>query len=319
MNVRFHFLMLMTLLFSGCGSARFHSDQPALPFEAVDYTFAMTSGTVNGVHLAWHDSGGDGPVVVLVHGLASNAGFWRANLHALADAGMRVIAVDLPGYGKSGKSFATPYGMAFYARTIDALLERLGIARATVAGHSMGGQIAMTMVLAGSTRVTRLILLSPAGIERFGDGEGRWMKGAMTPAFVMETPEDRVRANLAANFFEWRDDLEWMVEERVRMAKDPAFERFAYAVSRCVAAMIDEPVWQRLAEIRLPVLILAGENDNLIPNPYLHGGRTRGVMEEGLAQIPSARLEMIPDAGHMIQLERPDAVNAVMISFLRDR
>ena len=83
--------------------------------------------------------------------------------------------------------------------------------------------------------------------------------------------------------------------------------------------MIDEPVWQRLAEIRLPVLILAGENDNLIPNPYLHGGRTRGVMEEGLAQIPSARLEMIPDAGHMIQLERPDAVNAAMISFLRDR
>jgi pimeloyl-ACP methyl ester carboxylesterase len=133
----------------------------------------------------------------------------------------------------------------------------------------------------------------------------------------METPEDRVRANLAANFFEWRDDLEWRVEERVRMAKDPAFERFAYAVSRCVAAMIDEPVWQRLSDIHVPVLVLAGEKDNLIPNPYLHGGCTRDVMEEGLVALPSARLEMIPDAGHMIQLERPDLVHRAMIAFLK--
>ena len=310
-------LLLMAILLSGCGSARFYYDQPALLFEDIDYGFAMTTATVNGVPLAWHDSGGAGPVVVLVHGLASNAGFWRANVHELAAAGMRVVVVDLPGYGKSGKSYATPYGMDFYARTIEALLERLGIARATVAGHSMGGQIAMTLVLAGSTRVDRLILLSPAGIERFGDGEGRWMKGAMTPAFVLETPEDRVRANLAANFFHWRDDLEWMVEERVRMAKDPAFERFAYAVSRCVAAMIDEPVWQRLSDIHVPVLVLAGEKDNLIPNPYLHGGCTRDVMEEGLALLPSARLEMVPDAGHMIQLERPGIVNTAMIAFLK--
>lgn len=307
------------LMITGCSSARFYHNEPALLFSNIDYGFPTTQGTVNGVGMAWHDSGGDGPAVLLVHGLASNAGFWRYNVPALAAEGFRVIAVDLPGYGKSDKAYGTPYGMGFYATTLDALLEKLGIASATVAGHSMGGQIAMTMVLQGSTRVQRLILLSPAGIERFDDGEGRWLAGAVTPAFVINTPEDRIRTNLTANFYTWRDELEWMVEERVRMAKDPEFERFAYVVSRCVTAMIEEPVWQKLDRLALPILVLAGENDNLIPNPYLHGGTTRGVMEEGIARFPSAELHMIPCAGHMIQIEKPDVVNEVMVSFIRNR
>ncbi len=312
-------ILLVIAMISGCSSARFYYDAPPLAFEDIDYSFSTTSGVVNGVEMAWHDSGGDGPAVVLIHGLASNAGFWRYNVAPLAAAGLRVIAVDLPGYGKSAKAYATPYGMHFYAQTVDALLAKLNIQHAVVAGQSMGGQIAMTMVLQGSTRVSRLILLSPAGIEAFKDGEGRWMKDAVSPAFVVNTPEDRVRANLSANFYCWNDELEWMVEERVRMAKDPAFERFAYVVSRCVAAMIDEPVWQKLGELRLPVLVMAGEKDNLIPNPYLHGGTTRDVMEAGVAQMPSARLMMIPRAGHMIQIEKHEAVNDAIIAFLKEK
>ncbi|MFA6234943.1 MAG: alpha/beta hydrolase [Bacteroidota bacterium] len=317
MKIHLSPILLLAIMITGCGSARFYYDAPPLAFEDIEYGFPMTSGTVNGVQMAWHDNGGNGPVVLLVHGLASNAGFWRSNVPALAASGARVIAVDLPGYGKSAKAFATPYGMGFYAETLDALLQKLGVSKAVIAGHSMGGQIAITMVLRGSTRVDRLLLLSPAGIERFKDGEGRWLKDAVSPTFVINTPEDRVRANLSSNFYCWRDDFEWMVEERVRMAKDPAFERFAYAVSRSVAAMVDEPVWQNIDRIRVPVLVLAGEKDNLIPNPYLHGGTTRGVMEEGVARMPSARLQMIPDAGHMIQIERPDIVNEAMISFLK--
>ncbi len=309
-------ILIVTLMITGCGSAQFYYDAPPLAFEDIDYGFPMKSGTVNGVQMAWHDSGGKGPVVVLVHGLASNAGFWRYNVPALTSAGMRVIAVDLPGYGKSAKAYGTPYGMHFYAATLDALLAQLSVSKAAIAGHSMGGQIAITMFLNGSSRVDRLVLLSPAGIEPFKDGEGRWLKDAVSPAFVINTPEDRVRANLSSNFYNWRCDLEWMVEERVRMAKDPAFERFAYVVSRCVAAMIEEPVWQRIDQLQLPTLVLAGEKDNLIPNPYLHGGSTCSVMEAGVAQMPSARLQMIPCAGHMIQIEKPDVVNEAMVSFL---
>ncbi|MBE0643112.1 MAG: alpha/beta hydrolase [Bacteroidetes bacterium] len=319
MKLSLYPILAVIFMVTGCSSTRFYYDAPPLAFEDIDYTFPTASGVVNGVQMAWHDSGGNGPVVVLVHGLASNAGFWRYNVAPLTAAGLRVIAVDLPGYGKSAKAYGTPYGIGFYAQTLDALLAKLNIPKAVIAGHSMGGQVAMTMALQGSTRMEGLILLSPAGIERFKDGEGRWMKDAVSPAFVINTPEDRVRANLSSNFYDWRDELEWMVEERVRMAKDPAFERFAYVVSRCVAAMIEEPVWQKLDQLKLPVLILAGEKDNLIPNPYLHGGTTRGVMEAGAAQMPSAKLRMIPEAGHMIQIEKPEIVNTLMIDFMNGK
>jgi pimeloyl-ACP methyl ester carboxylesterase len=209
--------------------------------------------------------------------------------------------------------------MKFYAQTLDALLDDLGVGKATIVGHSMGSQIAMTMVLEGSSHVQRLVLLSPAGIERFKDGEGRWLKGAVTPEFVMATPESAVRANLAANFFDWREDLEWMVEERVRMAKAPEFERFAYAVSRCVAGMVEEPVWMKLEKINVPTLIIGGEKDNLIPNPYLHGGCTSSVMREGAERIPGATLHMVADAGHMLQIEKPQEVNRRILDFVRGK
>ncbi|MCB2205593.1 alpha/beta hydrolase [bacterium] len=310
-------LILILPMIAGCSSARFYYDAAPLPFEDIDYSFSMQSATVNGSVIAWHDSGGEGEVLLLVHGLASNAGFWRYNVADLTAAGFRVIAVDLPGYGKSGKSFSTPYGMKYYAETLDALLKHLNVGKATVVGHSMGGQIAMTMVLDGSSHVKRLILLSPAGIERFKDGEGRWMKGAVTPEFVMATDEAAIRANLASNFSCWRDELEWMVEERVRMAKVPEFERFAYAVSRCVAAMIDEPVWKDLEKLTVPILVVGGENDNLIPNPYLHGGYTADVFRDGVARMPDARLEMVSHAGHMLQIDKPEVINRLIINNMR--
>ena len=309
-------LLVIAAMLSGCSSARFYHDAPPLPFAEIDYTFAMQTGEINGVPLAWYDSGGYGEVVLLVHGLASNAGFWRFTIPDLRAAGLRVIAVDLPGYGKSGKSFDIPYGMAFYANTLELLLEHLDITSVTVIGHSMGAQIAMTLVLQECPRVKGLVLLSPAGIERFKQGEGEWLKKSVTPEFVINTPEKHIRSNLAANFYRWREEFEWMVEERARMAKAAEFRGFAFAVSRSVAAMIDEPVWMDLEQLVVPVMIIAGKNDNLIPNPYLHGGYTEPIMKRGAGEMANAELHMLADTGHMLQIERPAQVNRLIIDFL---
>jgi len=309
-------LLVTAAMISGCTSARFYHNAPPLPFSEIDYTFSMQTGEINGVPLAWYDSGGYGEVVLFVHGLASNAGFWRYNVPDLRAAGLRVIAVDLPGYGKSGKSYDIPYGLGFYARTLEALLEHLDISSVTVIGHSMGAQIALTLVLQECPRVKGLVLLSPAGIERFKQGEGEWLKKSVTPEFVINTPEEHIRANLAANFYCWRDELEWMVEERARMAKTPEFRGFAYAVSQSVAAMIDEPVWMDLEKITVPVMIVGGANDNLIPNPYLHGGFTEPIMRRGAEEMPNAELHMLPHTGHMLQIERPEKVNRLILDFL---
>ncbi len=319
-HVRYFLLALVAFastLLTACGGSGFYHNDAAMEFQDFDYGVPTTSTEINGTLLSWYDSGGKGTPLLLVHGLASNAGFWRSNIGPLRDAGFRVIAVDLPGYGKSGKPWSAPYSMEWFAETLERLLDHLALKKAVFVGHSMGAQISLTAALRSSDRVAALVLLSPAGIESFKRGEGDWLKNSVTPEFVISTPQDRVRANLVSNFYSWRDEFEWMVEERMRMSKARDFDRFAYAVSRSVAAMVDGPVWQRLGDITVPTLIVYGENDNLIPNPYLHGGRTASVMEWGASRIPSARLIEIPCAGHMVQLEAASAVNNAIIDFVK--
>jgi pimeloyl-ACP methyl ester carboxylesterase len=80
--------------------------------------------------------------------------------------------------------------------------------------------------------------------------------------------------------------------------------------------MIDEPTTGRLDEIGQRVLVVFGENDGLIPNPYLHGGRTREIGEIAAREIPDCELLMVPNCGHFVQFERPDLVNDAVLEFL---
>jgi pimeloyl-ACP methyl ester carboxylesterase len=120
------------------------------------------------------------------------------------------------------------------------------------------------------------------------------------------------------NFYNWRTEWEWMVEERARIARAPDFAQFANAVVRSVGAMLDEPTSDRLGDITQPVLIVYGEHDGLIPNPYLHPGRPSGVFEPGARKFSSARVVRIPGAGHMVHVEQAGRVNAAILEFLRN-
>lgn len=301
----------------GCSGSRFYYNDPPLEFADIAYPFTTDTATVNGTQICYHDTKTGSTPIVLIHGLASNMGFFRYNIPALEQAGLRVIAVDLPGYGRSSKPFGAPYTLNYYSETVVALLQHLGLQSAVIAGHSMGGQIALVTALRSPSHVQQLVLLSPAGFEAFKDGEATWLRNAVNPTDVKKTPEDRIRANLTMNFYSWDEKWEWMVEERERMSKAAEFDRFCYAVSKSVGAMIDAPMWNKLQRVAAPALIIGGENDNLIPNPYLHGGKTIDVMEYGATHLQHATLRMMPHAGHMVQMEASDEVNRAVVEFVK--
>ncbi|MFZ2323341.1 MAG: alpha/beta hydrolase [Ignavibacteriaceae bacterium] len=306
------FLFFVLFILAGC-SGYLYWDKPALQFSDIDYGYP-TKTALDNTKISYIDQGNGDKTIILVHGLASNAGFWRYNIPALSKK-YRVIAVDLPGYGKSQKGEYT-YSMSFYADQIKKLIDELKLKNVVYVGHSMGGQIGIVLAIKYPTLLHKLILASPAGFEEFERGEGDWLRSVMTMKGVKSTTEEGIRRNLAMNFYRWDDKWEWMVEERVRMRKATDFDEFAYAVVRCVNGMLDEPTFDKLSLIKTPTLVIYGKYDGLIPNSYLNPGFTSDVFEKGIKDIKDAKLVEIDNAGHMIQIEKPDEFNKAVLDFL---
>jgi pimeloyl-ACP methyl ester carboxylesterase len=100
------------------------------------------------------------------------------------------------------------------------------------------------------------------------------------------------------------------------MQKTPEFRATSVAVSRCIAGMVDYPVWSRLGEINSPTLILYGTDDKMIPNPVFTGGSTRSIGEAGQRAIPNSELVMIPGGGHTVHHDFPAEFNKAVYAFL---
>jgi pimeloyl-ACP methyl ester carboxylesterase len=308
---------MLSLLFMNAFASKYN-DLPPLAPEDIYTPMPRKHITVDGVDIAYVDSGGEKPPLVFVHGLSSYTSFWEYQLEEFTDT-HRVLALDLPGYGASGRPDA-PLTPPWYAETIAHWLTALEIEEATVVGHSMGGQIALTLTLEHPERVSALALSAPAGLEKFRPGAARWMKGWWHEGRAMLSGEAEIRRSFTSSVFNRVDEgVERLIEERVRMARHPAFLGTSIAVSRSIAGMLDHPVADRLGEIDKPTLIVFGTRDGLIPNPIFNGGRTKTVAEQGADAIAGAKLVMIPGAGHTVHHDAPEAFNEALHAFLQEQ
>jgi len=311
--LKFSLITLFLIIITGCATSHYYHME-SKEFKDFDYGFDTKYVKVRNINIGMIDEGNSDEVIVLIHGLGSNAKGWIKNIPELSQK-YRVLAIDLPGYGKSDKGYFK-FSLPFYAQVITEMLTEMKIDKANLVGHSMGGQIAMITSMQYPDRVKNLVLISPAGFERFLDGEGDWMRNAVTPEFVKDTPIRNIDINLRSNFYEMPDDAAFMVTERIQMRGAKDFDLYCYAVSRNVGAMIDAPMWDKLDQIKHPTLIMFGRNDGLIPNPYLHGGYTEDIANYGAERIPDNELRIYDETGHFVQFERWDKVNQDIIDFL---
>lgn len=255
------------------------------------------------------------PPIVLVHGLSSYMGFWEYQVPVLSQD-RRVLALDLPGYGASGRPDA-PYTPPWYADVVVAWLDALQVDEVVLVGHSMGGQVAMTLALDHPQRVDRLVLAAPAGIETFDSGAADWMKAYWHEERATHAREEELRATFSTLVFNRVDEgVERLLEERVRMSETPEFEATSVAVSRSVAGMLDHPVAHRLGALQVPTLLVFGTDDRMIPNSVFTGGRTRAVAERGRALIPDCELVLLEGAGHTVHHDDPVGFNTAVRRFL---
>jgi len=285
-------------------------------FDEIPYPFEVHKVKLNNaIELAYVDEGKGDETIIFIHGLGSYLPAWKKNIAELSKD-YRCIAIDLPGYGKSSK---LPHSgkMSFYAEVVMQFAEALKLEKIYIAGHSMGGQIALVTALAYPDLLKGLILAAPAGFEYFTPGQKEWFRNVMTVNGVKLTPVEAIQTNLYYNFYKTPEDAEFMITDRIAMRTASDFEAYCYAVVQSVNGMVDEPVLDHLGKIKTPVLIVFGENDNLIPNRYLNPGFTKKIAQTGHAKLPNSTLVMLPKTGHFLQFENPDGFNKAVKEFIK--
>ena len=305
--------MSLLLLLAACSP---YGNLTKMEFDDLNYPFPVNYLKLDdGRSIAYVDEGKGKHTIIFIHGLGSYLPAWKKNIEVLKND-YRCIAIDLPGYGKSSKEIHSGQ-MEFYADVVYEFTQKLGINKFVIAGHSMGGQIGMVTALKYPDVISGLILVAPAGFEEFHEGQKQWFREVMTVDGVALTSNQQIRTNLFSNFYNMPNDAEFMITDRIAMKGARDFENYCYAVVQSVNGMVNQPVLDHLSKIEQPVLILFGEDDQLIPNPYLNPGFTEDIAKNGHSKLPKSKLVMIKNCGHFAQYEKPDVVNSEIKNFLR--
>ncbi len=258
--------------------------------------------SVNGINLAYEEAG-SGPAVILIHGFPLCRKMWRPQMDALAEAGFRVIAPDLRGFGESE---AGPGGasVATYADDIAELMDHLGVGRAVIVGMSMGGYVLLSLLsrypqraVAAGFIVTRCDGDDEAGVAKRNNLIAEVESGrpeAVSGAFesVLFAPQTTAsRPELVAEVKSWMDGVS------------------AEGLVQGLEAMRDRPdSTPLLKDIRIPTLVIGASEDRAIPL------EKSSALTAALHQV---HFVVIDGGGHMVNLEQSEEFNGELLDFMR--
>jgi pimeloyl-ACP methyl ester carboxylesterase len=255
---------------------------------------------------------GEGPPVIALHGLGGTKMSMLPLLPALAPS-HRVIVPDLPGHGESDKPVATDYTPRMYARVVRKLMDTLHLEHAIVIGNSLGGRVALELGVRSPDRVRALGLLAPAvpgfrvryvlGFTRVIPTEvgavpfplrERWMKAAVRRLMGDPSAMPESGYDVAADEF-------------IRIYRAPQARMAFFDTLRHILTESPKPFWARMRHVRVPVQIVWGTADRLVPV------RLAPKLAE---ELPDARLLILPRVGHVPQFEATARTAEALTTFI---
>ena len=301
--------LALLLLLAGLVAAYWAPDRPVAELTSRWAPPPSQFVAIEGIQVHLRDEGprDDPRPLLLLHGTSSSLHTWEGWVPALR-ARHRVISVDLPGYGLTGPFADGDYRLDHYTRFVTALLDTLGVRRATLVGNSFGGQVALAMALDRADRVDRLILVDALGYPQDATSVPIGFRIATVPGLnrLMQyvLPRPMVAASLRDVYGDPDQVTPALVERyfamSVRAGNRAALpERFKYLPTPDSA--------RRIAQVTQPTLILWGGRDRLIPP---------NNAERFRHDIVGSQLRVFPDLGHVPQEEDPQRTVAAAIAFL---
>ncbi len=267
-----------------------------------------------GIRTRYRHAGEDGSPVVLIHGLGASAEIWSANIGALASR-HRVYVPDLPGFGRTQKPERMDYSPAAYSRFILDFMTALGIGRAALVGHSLGGGVALRVILDDPGRVDRLILVSSAGLGREVSLPLRIASLPFFDRIFFKPPMPVFTRFLHRLVYDPAAITPEFAHLYHEMFFQPGSVRAFTSILRTIATLrgarpgILEPIREGLGTITAPTLILWGRQDRILPV---------GQAFDAAGRIPGARLHVYERCGHMPNVEYPEEFNRILLDFLAE-
>lgn len=267
---------------------------------------------VNGVNVHYKIYGQGEPVFILLHGFGASLFSWREVTAPLAEYGT-IVAYDRPAFGLTERPWVwegeTPYSQESQVELVVGLMDALRMERAILVGNSAGGTISMLTALKYPQRIQSLILVDPAVYA--GGGAPAWIRP------LLGTPQMRHLGPLFARQIQVRGpelvELAWQNPGKITpeimegYQKPLRAENWDRALWELTSASRESNLEERLGEFNLPVLVITGDDDRIVPTE-------QSVRLAG--EIPNAQLVVIPQCGHVPHEECPDAFLQAIIEFL---
>ena len=267
---------------------------------------------INGLELHVKTLGQGEPVFVLLHGFGASLYSWQPVMEPFSQHGT-LIAFDRPAFGLTERPLSwegqNPYSPEAQVALVVGLLDHFAVEQAILVGNSAGGTVAMQVALAYPERVSALILVDPAVYS--GGGAPAWIRP------LLRTPQMRHLGPLVARQIQTRGpqlvELAWhdpsqITPETIALYQKPLqVDNWDKALWEFTLASRASGLADRLAEFTLPVLVITGDDDRIVPT-------ADSIRLAG--ELPAASLVVIPQAGHVPHEERPDLFMQAVNAFL---
>jgi 4,5:9,10-diseco-3-hydroxy-5,9,17-trioxoandrosta-1(10),2-diene-4-oate hydrolase len=285
---------------------------------SADLSFDATSKTTsyNDLDLHYHDAGSGPEALVLLHGAGPGVSGWSnfsGNLAHYAES-FRTVIVDMPGFGRSAHpaEYDRSY-LQYAADAVVALLDELGIDQAHVLGNSLGGSVAVRLVLAHPDRVKRMVLMGPGSalsIGLFAPRPSEGIRRLMEFQLAAEKTKEKMEAFLRSMVFDQTLITDELIEQRFATAIDPATAGGLKAMQVANQKFPTEgELWREAGTIKHDVLITWGREDRVQP---LDGAFV------GFRLLENARLHVFPKCGHWAMIEQREEFQRLTSDFFRN-
>jgi len=296
------------------------------PHEVKRFSFDSQRQSLSMAYLDVAPAGAaNGRVAVLLHGKNFCAATWESAIAALSAAGYRVIAPDQIGFCKSTKPEHYQFSFAQLAANTRGLLRSLGLERAVIVGHSMGGMLATRYALQYPTAVEQLVLVNPIGLEDWKTEGVPWRDIQDWNASELKTDFQSIKRYQLAVYYSghWKPEYDRWVGMLAGMYAGPGKERVAWNQALASDMVFNQPVIYEFPNLKVPTTLLIGQRDRTAigkdkapPEVAKRLGNYPALGKRAAESIPGATLIEFEDLGHSPQVEDPARFNAALLKAL---